>query len=507
MRRRRFLTLTAASGAFATLGDFGFLGRLPVVRNAEAALDSRAVFEADGVRLHPDIEPLVRLLEDTPRERLLEEVGQRVRRGLSYRDVLAALMLAGVRTIQPRPVGFQFHAVLVVNSAHLASLASPEGDRWLPIFWALDQFKSSQAADIRQGDWTLAPVDESAVPASQRSRAAFIDAMDRWDESAADAAVAGVARTATREEIVELFARYAARDFRDIGHKAIYVANSVRTLDVIGWQHAEPVLRSLAFALLFREGARGNPAESDFAADRPYRHSREVVGRVRLDWLDGRPNAEAAGELLQAFRSASSEAASDAALGALNRGVSPSSVFEACFVASAELMMRSSGILALHATTCTNAIHHLWQRCRDDRSRRLLLLQNAAFLPLFRGGGAGRGTEIDRVEAAPLAHTGPDALAEIFAQVNTDPLTSARKILTLLKDPQAPATLAAAARRLIFLKGTDSHDYKYSSAVFEDYERLTPPWRDRYLAAAAFNLKGSTGPDNLLVQRTRAALS
>ena len=38
-----------------------------------------------------------------------------------------------------------------------------------------------------------------------------------------------VARTAAREEIVELLARYAARDFRDIGHKAIYVANSVRT--------------------------------------------------------------------------------------------------------------------------------------------------------------------------------------------------------------------------------------------------------------------------------------
>jgi hypothetical protein len=34
--------------------------------------------------------------------------------------VLAALLLAGVRNIQPRPVGFKFHAVLVVNSAHLA---------------------------------------------------------------------------------------------------------------------------------------------------------------------------------------------------------------------------------------------------------------------------------------------------------------------------------------------------------------------------------------------------
>ena len=75
----------------------------------------------------------------------LEEVGDRIKRGLSYRELLAALLLAGVRNVQPRPqVGFKFHAVLVVNSAHLASLASPAEDRWLPIFWALDHFKSAQ---------------------------------------------------------------------------------------------------------------------------------------------------------------------------------------------------------------------------------------------------------------------------------------------------------------------------------------------------------------------------
>ena len=44
-------------------------------------------------------------------------------------QVLAALLLAGVRNVQPRPVGFKFHAVLVVNSAHLASLGAREMPR------------------------------------------------------------------------------------------------------------------------------------------------------------------------------------------------------------------------------------------------------------------------------------------------------------------------------------------------------------------------------------------
>ena len=58
--------------------------------------------------------------------------------------MLAALLLAGVRNVQPRPtVGFKFHAVLVVFSAHQASLSGPDADRWLPILWAIDDFKKS----------------------------------------------------------------------------------------------------------------------------------------------------------------------------------------------------------------------------------------------------------------------------------------------------------------------------------------------------------------------------
>src|SRR5204862_5207472 len=149
------------------------------------------------VRFHPEIEPLVRFLEETPRDRVIEEVGARIKRGLTYRELLAALLLAGVRNIQPRPVGFKFHAVLVVNSAHLASLASPDSDRWLAIFWAIDTFKGSQAANTREGNWRLGPVDEANLPPSHKAKAALIEALDNWDEAAADTAIASLARTAS----------------------------------------------------------------------------------------------------------------------------------------------------------------------------------------------------------------------------------------------------------------------------------------------------------------------
>ena len=155
--RRDFLKhsvhVGAAVGA-AGAADLAFLAGLPPL-SAQDVQVPRAM-----VQVNPDIEPLVRLIEESPRERLLEQIGERIRGGTGYQPILAALMLAGVRGIQPRPsVGFKFHAVLVVNSAHLASLASPDSERWLPIFWALDNFKQSQATNDKESGWRMKPVE------------------------------------------------------------------------------------------------------------------------------------------------------------------------------------------------------------------------------------------------------------------------------------------------------------------------------------------------------------
>src|SRR5689334_21134250 len=102
--RRRFLQSATAGATLLGLGDLAFLSRLRPVAAAETKLDPKLV------RLQPEIEPLVRLLEDTPRDRLLEEIASRIQCGLGYRELLAALQLAGVRNVQPRPrVGFKFH--------------------------------------------------------------------------------------------------------------------------------------------------------------------------------------------------------------------------------------------------------------------------------------------------------------------------------------------------------------------------------------------------------------
>jgi hypothetical protein len=500
LNRRCFVKSALSGGALAALGNFDFLSGLRSVSAAEAVLEPKRV------QLHPEIEPLVRLLETTPRNRVLEEVASRIQRGLTYREVVAALQLAGVRNIQPRPVGFKFHAVLVVNSAHLASVSSPDSDRWLPIFWAIDQFKSSQAADERAGDWTMGPLDESAIPPSHKARQAFVEAMDNWDEPAADVSIAGLARTASAHELFEILARYGVRDSRDLCHKSIYVANSFRTLELIGWQHAEPVLRSLAYALLDRAGEKQNPAKADLPADRPFRRNLENVKRIREGWLDGKPSADAAKEILQLVRHGSAVDMSDKAIELLNKGVSPQSIFDGLCQGAGELLVRVPGIQSLHAFTSTNAMHYAWQHARSDELRRLLLLQNCAFLPVFRGNKPDQGQRVDELEPLATTGSGAEAVTEIFAEVSKNRLDAARKTLGYLEAGGDPRLFSDAARRLIFLKGADSHDYKFSSAALEDYQFMPRPLANRYLATSVFNLKGSGAKDNDLVQRTREAL-
>jgi hypothetical protein len=506
--RRRFLQTSLAGGTLLGLGDLSFLSHLNPVSAAETG---------GGVQLDASIAPVVRLIEDTPRDQLLEAVADEIRRGLSYQELLAGLQLAGVTNIEPRPsVGFKFHAVLVVNSAHIASMASPPEHRWLPIFWALDQYKSSAARDVEErGDWRMPATDESRLPPAHRAVDAFTDAMDGWDEAAADAAIAALARTAGANQTYELLFRYGARDFRSIGHKAIYVANSYRTLQTIGWQHAEPILRSLAYALLMHE--EGNPADNDFDADRPFRRNLDRAQGIRPDWGDGTLDTAATEELLQTLRTGSNDEACDLVVELLNRGVSPQSVWDGLQVGAGELLMRQPGIVGIHCLTTTNALQYAYRTTADDETRLLMLLQNAAFLPMFRQAMLGRGNlkevTIADVAAASVGSAPGDsgnvsaALDGIFAAVSDDTPTAAAQTLGFLQQTQAAESFIDAARLLVFLKGNDSHDYKFSSAVLEDYYNVSPAWRDMYLALSVFNLRGSGERDNQLVQRTRAALA
>lgn len=452
------------------------------------------------VQYRPEMEEVVRWIEKTPRERILEEAIERLKKGLPYRHLVGGVFLAGIRNIKPRPVGFKFHAVMAISAAHQLSLDAPQADRLLPFFWALDTFKSSQAQDIKEGDWALAPVKESAIPSPSRARQRFVEAMDRWDDEAADSAVAGLCRSAGAAEVMELLWTYGIRDQQNIGHKAIFTAHSFRTLELIGWEHAEPVLRSLVFGLL-------NGGKSDSAA--PFDHSKLLMTQVRPDWAAGKPDPGATTALLHALRQVNSKDAATLVVEQLNKGVSANSLWDAILLAGSELLMRKAAIVTLHATTACNSLFYTYRQSGHDATRLISLLQAASWITMFRDGARSRDGLPDKphIDEFAATDTPPADVAAIFDGLKQNRTNAAAQTLAYARAGGSSTNFFDAARHLILTKGTDAHDFKFAVSALEDFQHASPNVRPQLLAASVFYLKGTHDGDSPLLQRVRGALT
>ena len=489
LNRRTFLKKTAVSAA-----AFG------MARLASAAGTATVSTAHDG---------LVRLLIDTDRDRLLEQLIVRIHAGLDYPTLLGAIAEASVRQVRPYPhVGFKYHAFMVLHAVHRTTRFGRPEDRWLPVLWSGDIFKSSQAAEQRLGSWTLGPVHEHVVPPAGKAEGAFRSAMEQWDPEAADAAVVGLVRMLPRDRVFELIFPYGARDFRAIGHKAIAVANCHRLLEVVGAQHAEPMLRSLVLALLNHKD-EPNPAHSDLTPDRPWRRNLVLSHQERTVSQPGRSGVDdPVAAMLEIVREGSDEDASRAVLSSLDRGVPEKDLWMVIFAAAGELMLKQSGIISVHANTTVDALHYAYRNVSDPGMRRLILLQAAAFLPLFRDllGSNRNGLRIDTLAASEKVEDPRNALEEIFATISVDRVEAARKTLGYLSSGGAERPFMTLARRYIVDRNVGYHDYKFAEAAFQNAAAMNSPWRERYLASSALYLNGSANKPNETVVRARALL-
>lgn len=505
--RREILRQVTRLTAVGSLINSGDLAGLSEARAADVKVS------ADIVRLRPEIEPLVELIERTERTKCFDMMSEQLRRGCSYRQFLAALFLAGIRNVSPQPPGFKFHCVFVIHSAHQLSLDAPIHERLLPLFWALDNFKRSQQQDISEGDFHLAPV-KGRLPAPNQAWREFHEAMEQWDEPRADRAIVALVRSRGAHEIIEGLWRYGARDYRNIGHKAIFVANSWRTLQTIGWQHAEPVLRSLTLGLLdFGKKEELNGYGFD---DQCYLPNLELVSgsaaKLPPSWVHsaGSPDTDATLEMLSSMRDGETdEVCRKAVLELVDGKLHASELWNAVHLAAGELMMRLPGILGVHAITASNALRYSFRVAGSPDARLLLALQAIGWMTQFRnfmrtrdGFGDAVITDLGSEDAAAPANV---TVEEILSLVSSDRPQAARKAFRYAQANPDAREFKQAAQSLIFAKARDNHDYKYAAAVFEDHQHANRRWQPHLLATAAYNLRGSDLADSALMERAREA--
>ena len=68
-----------------------------------------------------------------------------------------------------------------------------------------------------------------------------------------------------------------------------------------------------------------------------------------------------------------------------------------------------------------------------------------------------------------------EAVERIFDAVGRDRARAAAETVAYLTTGGSPLSVFETASRMIFRKGTDSHDYKYGAAIWEESMNVTNP--------------------------------
>ena len=480
-----------------------------------------ALLAADAPRLTTgsgrDLESLVGLILDTPRDRRVSFIAEELRRGLSYRELLTGLYLAAVRLENT-------HHVAVVHSANWIAGSLPSGDEFLPLVWVMDMI-GGQMESRRQRNLPIQPRTKKAPPPPGKALEFYHAAMKALDPEAGELAALSLARSIGLRQTMELVWQYACRDGDDLGHKAIRLSNSWRTLDTIGWEFAENPLRYLV--------ARNVHSETN---DPTYEATRQRVEatfpKLPLDWCAADADAPATCALYEEIRAARTDAAAGLVCEQLSSGkVKAGSVWDAVHLAAVELAARFNTREVIrgwpvHAVTSTNALHFAFRTVMDGATRLLILLQAVCWVSekmtgLSLKNGRLRDLRITTLEPVEVPGDTREAVEAVFGLLpfksdrnphrdkqdrDKDDL-ACRSALGLLSGADGRRRFQAVASQYINAKADNSHDYKYSAAAFEDAAFISERWRPAFLAATTNVLHGPASASSPLLQEAREALA
>ncbi len=480
--RRVFLASLAAGAAGAMIPWSRIPARVPGPRSEIADLAAR--------------------MRAIPRDACFDLTAEAIRSGTDLASYLGAVFLAGVHDVKPRHVGGKLHAVMVVESMFRLADGAPRDEAWLLACWNLDDFKRSQDQDRREGDWTLPAPPSVSFPDEAAARREFHAAMEAWDSERADRAVTGLLPFHDRESFFDVIRPYAARSYVNIGHKIIYAVQIDRVLGRIGWHEAQPAVRSLVYGLLHTD-----PGRMTDTWDRAV----EIAPRIPETWLDGRESPARSAEVLAVLKGATPEGAQDAVVIALKEGLGPATIWDGIRLCASEFFLARArsrparhrgALLPVHAVTEMQAMGAAWRAERDGMTKRCILLQAAAWLPMLRDDLKRRdclapeGADLMKLAHAPGEE--PPGLEQA-----TDPATA----LAFLDQGERNAGAWIARRRaLLARRGVEHHQHKYAAAMVEEAALAHPRWASRLLAPAVPYLPTPDDEETEVARRARAAL-
>jgi hypothetical protein len=284
-----------------------------------------------------DLEPLVCFMQETPVDRLLPGLVEKLRSGTELNRLLAAAALANARTFGGEDyVGF--HTMMALAPAFHMAQELPKDLQPLPVFKVL--YRNTNRIQERGGrkDEVLKLVKPGALSESQLLGERLREAVRQMDGPQAEAIFAAASQHAPADAFNDLL--YAVHDTTEV-HRVVLPYRAWDLLGLIGKNQAHTLLRqSVRYCVKNEAWARKYGRVECRTLLPNLLDEYKLLGRTPGDrraedkWID---------ELSQTFFKSSPEEAARAAAAALAEGFAPSDVGEAISLAANQLVLRDQG--------------------------------------------------------------------------------------------------------------------------------------------------------------------
>ena len=490
--RREFLAqvgqgMLVASVGFEVANELGLSPALAAETPAELGFGS--------------LEPLVRLMQETPVEQLLPKLVTELRAGTELKTLVAAGAMANARTFGGEDyVGF--HTVMALApSLHMAQELSTE-QQPLPVFKVLYRnTKRIQEHGGRKSE-VLHPVQPMPVPDGRVAGEVLREEMRNKDVDAAERTFAAIAAGSPEDAFNHLL--YAVQDHTEV-HRVVLPHRMWDLMGLIGKEQAHTLLRQSVRYCVRAENwdhkAYSEPRELLPKMLDEYKLLGRTPGERRAEdkWVD---------ELSQTIFKSTGEQAAAAVAAALAEGMAPADIGEAITLAANQLILRDMGrtpwmevpgkpigsvhgdSIGVHACDSANAWRNT-ARVSNTRNCQASLILGAYQVAFDR---VDRGGDFLHWEPLPLeAHvnqiktTEPDGLlreADEAIRGNLQARASAliAKYGQLGHDPRGAFDLLL---RYAVSEDGALHAEKFYRTVSEEFAATRPAYRWRHLEALA----------------------
>ncbi|HJZ57163.1 MAG TPA: hypothetical protein VKE74_19490 [Gemmataceae bacterium] len=278
------------------------------------------------------LEPLVALLQDTPKDKLLPVLVDKLNAGTDLKRLTAAAAFANARTFGGENY-FGFHIFMALAPAYQMATELPRERQPLPLLKVLYRNAHYTAEVGGRKNEVLRPM----TPADAGTPEAVHKAVNAGDRVAAEKALAAVGRQSPEDALDA--ALLGVEDNHDV-HTVVLPWRAYAMLDVVGRDHAVTLLRQ-SVRQTAKQCADSKAREAQMATIRAIVPNLLEKHRLPKPEAGHRAGDDAWVEkLCAAILAGPMEAAGEAVAVALEEGFSPAHIGEAISLAANQLVLR-----------------------------------------------------------------------------------------------------------------------------------------------------------------------